>query len=385
MLKELIGFRTVSRESNLGLIEYVRDYLKSYGIRPRFTYDSGGGKANLFATLGEARPGGLVLSGHTDVVPVAGQNWTNDPFSATLKDRRIYGRGAADMKGFIAAALLFVPRFLERAEIRLLHLALSFDEEIGCRGIPVLLEDIASLNLNPIGCVVGEPTEMRIAVGHKGASAYRCRVTGHAAHSARASAGVNAIHYAGKLVAELCAIGTQLEATEPRHPGFEVPYTTVQTTIIRGGLATNIIPAECEFTFDVRHLATTHPDEVLARVAHFAKTRLLPEMQHSAPQSDITFERIGAIPAFDAPIASPFVQLMHRLIADTQPPVYVDFGSEAPFFARAGIPSVICGPGSIAQAHQPDEFITFEQLATCEMFMERIAGSSERALSEDAP
>ncbi len=385
-LEKLIAFPTVSRDSNLGLIEWVRDELARLGIPSRLTYDAERRKANLFATVGSlnslslptAPPttGGLVLSGHTDVVPVDGQDWQTDPFKAHIANGRLYGRGAADMKGFIAVVLATVPQMLSRPDGEPFHIALSYDEEVGCRGIPRLLADVHESGLRPVGCIVGEPTDMALVVGHKGASVYRCRVHGHAAHSALAPRGVNAIVYAACLITRLQQIADRLTQSERRHPGYDITHTTLNVGVITGGLASNIVAAECEFRFDIRHLAWTSPESIVEELEAFATADLLPQMRALAPEAAIRFELLGEVPPLVTTETSPLALHVARVLNTTAPPGYVGFGTEGGLFTAADIPTVVCGPGSIAQAHQPDEFITLEQLARCESFMHALIQAS---------
>jgi acetylornithine deacetylase len=374
-LQTLVGFATVSRDSNLGLIEWVRDRLARQGAACRLTYDAGRRKANLFATLGEGARPGLILSGHTDVVPVDGQDWRSDPFTATLRDGRLYGRGCADMKGFIAVALALAPRVLARAAPDApVHLALSYDEEIGCVGVRGLIADLREQGLSAAGCIVGEPTGMEPVLGHKGARTWRCCVRGREAHSSLASAGVNAVENAALLIARLRELAGELARNEHRHDGFDVPHSTLQANWIQGGIATNVVPRDCEFRIDLRHLSGTDPEALLARLQAHAQDTLLPAMRAIAPESEIRFEALGEVPAFETAPDAPLVARVRRHLgaAADAAPRYVGFGSEAGLFQRAGIASVLCGPGSIEQAHKPDEFVSLEQLARCERFLESL-------------
>ena len=277
-LETLIGFPTISCDSNLGLIEWVRDELHRQGVAGRLTYDGAKNKANLFATLGEGS-GGLVLSGHTDVVPVAGQDWHTDPFKACVADGRLYGRGAADMKGFLAVVLASIPQMLIEAKSAVpFHLALSYDEEVGCLGVPGLLEDLKRRGVRPSGCIIGEPTNMNVVVGHKGASVHRCKVRGRPAHSSLAPQGVNAISCAAALIAHLEQMGARLSVSEAAFPA-EVPYTTFNVGVISGGTVSNIVAQNCEFRFDIRHIPGTSPQTLIEELELFAEQRLLPRMR----------------------------------------------------------------------------------------------------------
>lgn len=373
LLERLIAFPTVSRDSNLGLIEWVRDHLARQGVACRLTYDAQAHKANLFATVGEGSQPGMLLSGHTDVVPVDGQPWTSDPFVATQRDGRLYGRGSADMKGFIAVALSLVPRMLAQTHGAPVHLALSYDEEVGCLGVRGLIEDLARSGARIAGCIVGEPTRMAVALGHKGSRVYRCCVRGREAHSSLAPSGVNAIEHAAMLITHIRELAEQLRDNEAREPGFDVPFSTLQTGRIQGGIATNVVPRDCEFRFDMRHLAATDPDQLFARIESHARDVVLPRMREVAPDSEIRFDMLGDVPEFNTAVNAPLVSHVQRWLGESDPaPRYVGFGTEAGLFQRAGITPVVCGPGAIEQAHKPDEFIELSQLARCEQFLDNL-------------
>ncbi len=371
LVETLIGFDTVSRHSNLGLIEWVRDYLKRLGVESRLSHDATRSKANLFATIGEGREGGLVLSGHTDVVPVDGQPWDSDPFKALKRGSRIYGRGSSDMKSFIACTLEAVPAFLEAPLKRPVHLAYSYDEEVGCLGAPVLIRDLQSAGVRPAGCIVGEPTSMQVMIGHKGLRVYRCCVRGLEAHSSLAPSGVNAIEYAARLIDRVREIGRELRERGPRDESFSVPFITMSTGMIHGGTATNIVPRDCEFRFDLRYLPGTNADDPAAQVRRYAEEVLLPEMRMTAREADIRFELAEEAPDLDTAPDARITALAARLCGNPQPG-RVPFATDGGHFHRAGVPTVVIGPGSIDQAHKPNEFIALEQIAQCERFLERL-------------
>jgi acetylornithine deacetylase len=375
LIRMLVGFDTTSRESNLALIHWVRDYLAREGIESRLTFDDERRKANLFATLpaqnGNAIEAGIVLSGHTDVVPVDGQPWDRPPFEATLVGDRLYGRGVADMKSFSALALAFVPEFLRRGLARPLHLALSYDEEVGCVGVRRLIADVVARGVRPAGCIVGEPSGMQVVIAHKGKRGYRCRVRGREAHSALTSRGVNAVQVAAEIVSFLAQMGRRFRERGGFDAAYDVPYTTVHTGVIHGGTALNIVPRDCSFDFEIRHLPFDDPEELLADVKRFAAT-LLPEMHAIDPATAIDFEPLSALPGFDAHGGSEIVEL-GKACAGSPELGKVSFGSEAALFHNASMPAIICGPGHIAQAHQPNEWVALEQLALCERFMSRLA------------
>ncbi len=377
VLERLVGFDTTSRESNLGLIEWVRDWLKEHGVAARLTYDATGGKANLFATVGAGTRPGIVLSGHTDVVPVDGQAWETDPFKATLKDDRVFGRGTADMKSYLAVALAMTPRFLA-ADLRApVHLALSYDEEVGCIGVRGLLADLAANGIAPAGCVVGEPTSMQVVVAQKGMHVYRCRVRGREAHSALTPQGVNAIEYAAKLIVHVRAMADRIREAGPRSPGFDVPFTTLQTGTIRGGTAHNIVPRDCEFQFEFRYLPGADPQALIGEIESYARSVLEPEMKRVASDAAIEIRPSADVPGLDMKEDHRLAELARALARDDAV-ARVAYATEAGLFQQAGIPSIICGPGSIQQAHKPNEFITLDQIALCESFMERLTEELSR-------
>ncbi len=374
-IRALVGFDTTSRDSNLALIDWVRGYLESHGIASTLTFDDGRRKANLFATLpardGNATERGIVLSGHTDVVPVDGQPWDTDPFAVVVKDGRLYGRGVTDMKSFSAVGLAFVPEFLRGGLSRPLHFALSYDEEVGCIGVRRLIADIVARGLRPAGCIVGEPTGMELVVAHKGKKGWRCRVRGLEAHSSLTPSGVNAVQVACEIVAFIAQRARTLRDTGRRDDAYDVPYSTVHVGTIRGGTALNIVPRDCTFDFEIRHLPFDDPDAFIADVRAFAAT-LLPEMHAVDPGTSIEFDALSTLPGFDAGDDSDIAAL-GRACAESSGHGKVSFGTEASLFHGADVPTLICGPGHIAQAHQPNEWVAIEQVARCEAFMRRLA------------
>jgi acetylornithine deacetylase len=375
LIRTLVGYDTTSRDSNLGLIHWVRDYLAGHGIASELTFDDDRRKANLFATLpaqdGNTAAGGIVLSGHTDVVPVDDQPWDTAPFDATIVGDRLYGRGVTDMKSFSAIGLAQVPELLRRGLKRPLHFALSYDEEVGCIGVRRLIADVSARGIRPAGCIIGEPSGMHVVVAHKGKKSYRCRVRGHEAHSALTPYGVNAIQVASELVTFLAQMARRFRERGPFDAAYEVPYTTVHTGVIRGGTALNIVPRDCRFDFEFRHLPSDDADALLSEVKRFAAT-LLPEMHRVDAATHIEFDPLSATPGFDSPSSSDIAELGKRCCASSDVGK-VSFGSEAALFHNAGVPTIICGPGHIAQAHQPNEWVALAQLALCEQFMRRLA------------
>jgi acetylornithine deacetylase len=374
MVERLIGFPTVSRDSNLGLIEWARDYLERLGSKTRLTYDASKKKANLFATLGEGSKPGLVLSGHTDVVPVDGQHWSTDPFKPVEQDGKLYARGSADMKGFIGVALAHAPRFLEGLrDGRLdapLHYALSYDEEIGCLGVRGLIADLKANGIKPAGCVVGEPTSMQPIIAHKGMNRFRCAVRGREAHSSYVTHGVNAIEYASRLIVYIRQIADRLAQFEQRDYGFTVPYTTMSTGLIRGGIAANVVPKDCEFQFDMRTLPNASAEALYGEIRAYADL-LAGEMKAVEPEAGIELEWASNTIGLAAAETDAIVQWAMRL-ARAGKTGKVSYGTEAGLFQEMGVPTVILGPGDIAEAHRPNEFVALEQLAQCETFMARI-------------
>ncbi|WP_186229155.1 acetylornithine deacetylase [Burkholderia gladioli] len=372
-VRDLVAMDTTSRVPNLGLIETVRDALAERAIASTLTHDKREGWANLFATIPAhdgTTDGGVVLSGHTDVVPVDGQDWDSDPFKPAIRDGRLYGRGTCDMKGFIGAALALVPEMQAARLAKPIHLALSYDEEIGCAGAPLLIADLKQRGLNPSGCIVGEPTSMRPIIAHKGINTYRCCVRGHAAHSSLTPKGLNAIEYAARLICHIRDIADEFRAKGPFDELYDVPFTTAQTSQIQGGNAINTVPAECRFSFEFRNLPTLDPDAIFAKIDAYARDTLLPKMRREHPDAAIEISKIASAPGLDADEQAAITQLVRALSAD-QSQRKVAYGTEAGLFANAGIPSVVCGPGNIEQAHKPNEYVELAQLDGCERFLRK--------------
>lgn len=372
-LQHLIRFDTTSRHSNLALIETLADNLQAQGLTPWLSYNAERSKANLFVSLPAADgsiEGGMVLSGHTDVVPVDGQNWTSDPFRADIRDGKLYGRGSCDMKGFIAAAMALVPEALAVPRKKPLHLAFSYDEEVGCLGAPVMLAQLKERGLAPDYCIVGEPTSMRMVVAHKGIHVFRCRFHGHSVHSSLTPLGVNAIEYAARLIVFVNDLAHSL-MTREQDAGFDVPFSTLSVNTIRGGTAGNIVPDACELQFDFRNLPTMSVEEILAPIQHYIDEVLVPKMQAVAPHSGIAIEMTESVPALVAQDHAEF-QALRQALAAPEPPGKVAYATEGGQFQNAGIPTVICGPGDIRQAHRPDEYVSLEQLQRCDRFLRHL-------------
>ncbi|WP_269497874.1 acetylornithine deacetylase [Castellaniella sp. S9] len=369
MIARLVAFDTVSRNSNLELIHFVRDTLSRHGVDSQLVPSPDGRKANLFATVGPMAEGGVVLSGHTDVVPVDGQPWDTDPFEVTRKDGRLYGRGTCDMKSFIAIALAKVPDMLRAGLRRPIHLALSHDEEVGCQGAPAMIERMAAELPKPSAVVIGEPTSMRPIMAHKGLAILRTTVTGHEAHSSQIQRGVSAVMTAAKLIGRLESMTAENRRNADPASLFVPPFSTLHAGVVHGGTAVNIISRECSFMWDVRVL----PGETLSAYLDPFKRyceELLVDMRRVAPEADIVTEVLADAPpmADEGGEAQALAQRLsgHRCCG------VVPYGTEGGQFQRAGFSVVVCGPGSIDQAHQPNEYIDIEQVGACETFIDGV-------------
>ncbi len=371
VLKALVAFDTTSRESNLQLIEFVRDYLASCDVPCELIYNQQRSKANLFATIGPTDKPGIVLSGHTDVVPVDGQPWTVPPFELTERDGKVYGRGTADMKGYIACMLALVPSLVSTSLRLPVHIALSYDEEVGCLGVRSLLAELEQRPVKPMLCIIGEPTELKPVLGHKGKLAIRCDIHGHACHSAYAPLGVNAIEYAAELIGELGRIGTRLKAPEHHDARFDPPFSTVQTGVIGGGKALNIVPADCRFDFEIRALPSHDPNDVARDLKTYAEQHVLPRMRAVSDRSEIRFSELSAYPGLATDAHSEAAELI-AAFCGSRAFGTVAFGTEGGLFDAAGIPTVVCGPGSMDQGHKPDEFVSLDQLNACDAMLQRM-------------
>ncbi len=388
----------MSRHSNLALIEEVQAYCISLGLEPVLTFNdttdrehssnkANQSKANLFVsvpagggladTASATIKGGIVLSGHTDVVPVDGQDWLSDPFKAEIRGDKLYGRGACDMKGFIACALNLLPQAValsQQGQLRKpLHLALSFDEEVGCLGAPLMLEELSQRGINPDYCIVGEPSSMKMVVAHKGISVFRCSVHGKSAHSSLTHQGVNAISYAAKLIGFIDELASQLAESDQVDPMFDVPYSTLSIGTIEGGTATNIVPNLCEFTFDYRNLPSMGTQDILP-VIEQRITELNQQMQQVDSQTGIKIEQLESVPAMTDTESEALQQLIAGLVQSSVRHK-VAYATEGGQFTNAGIATVICGPGSIEQAHKADEYVELAQLAECDDFLQKLLQS----------
>jgi acetylornithine deacetylase len=371
MIERLIAFDTTSRNSNLELIHYVRDYLADLGVKSELVHGDEGRKANLYATLGPTDRPGIALSGHTDVVPIDNQDWTRDPWRVSEHGGRLYGRGTCDMKSFVAIALAHAPRFLEAGLTTPIHLCFSYDEEVGCKGVRPLLAFLARQPIRPAMCIVGEPTDMKVITGHKGKTSICCHVRGKEAHSSLAPHGVNAVNAAARVVSHRADMAARKAAEGPFENDFDVPYTTLHTGTIEGGTQLNIVPGHCRFEFEFRYLPQDDPQALLAEVKRYAEQEVQPAMQAVDPATGFSWEEISSFPGLDLSPDAAVIELA-KALSGGNATGKVAFGTEAGLFDAAGIPTVVCGPGSIDQAHKPDEFVALEQVALCERFMERL-------------
>jgi acetylornithine deacetylase len=371
ILERLVGFDTVSAKSNRSLIDWVADYLDGYGIRGELTRTDDGSKANLFATIGPAGRGGVILSGHTDVVPVAGQVWDSDPFRLDSRGDRFYGRGTADMKGFIALALALVPEAMLRPLQIPLHLALSHDEEVGCLGVPALIRALPQGAARPRFAIIGEPSEMRVANAHKGIQFLRTRVTGRDGHSSAPQQGVNAIAAAAEIIAEIGRLAADCRVAAGSDSRFDPPYTTFNIGCIEGGTAVNIIARDCTFDWEFRTIPGESDEAPRRRIEHFVENDLLPRMRAVHPDAGVVTETAALVPPLVSDPASP-AEALARELSGANETTTIAFATEAGLFQAAGIPAVICGPGSIDVAHKPNEYITSAQLAAGGGFLHRL-------------
>ncbi|MCE9520866.1 MAG: acetylornithine deacetylase [Alphaproteobacteria bacterium] len=361
MIERLVAFDTTSRDSNLKLIDFVADYLKSHGLSPKLIPNAERTKANLLCTLGPDIPGGIILSGHTDVVPVDDQPWDTDPFVVVEKDGKLFGRGTADMKSFSAIALAFVPEFLR----------LSYDEEIGCLGVRPMIADIARNLPRPKLAIIGEPTDMKVVNAHKGIRSFRTTVTGREAHSSQTDKGVNAVMVAAELIVYLGELAEELRRRGDPSGRFNPPYTTTQASVIEGGTALNILARHCTFQWEFRFLPGSDEEEILTRFENHAREIVLPRLQRIAPEADIVTTPRSRVPPLVPDHSSPAEALAKQLTGRNNVEA-VSYGTEAGLFQEADIPSVVCGPGNILQAHKPNEFIELSQVDACVAFMHRL-------------
>jgi acetylornithine deacetylase len=370
LLKDLVAFDTVSRNSNLALLDYIETYLARFGVKGERFYDETGLKSNLWVTIGEGQ-GGIVLSGHVDVVPVEGQNWTHNPFDLLHKGDKLYGRGSCDMKGFVACFLSLVPFMVKQKLKAPIHFAISHDEETGCIGVRTMLRALALRDIKPRLCIVGEPTMMQVVIGHKGKRSLRCHIKGKEAHSSLAPTGVSAVHYGALLIAKIVEIGDRLALRQDLDQLYDVAVSTTNVGVFKGGEILNIVAGQAQFDFEFRCVEGDDVDSLVQEVVDYALV-LQGKMQSVASEAGISFEDLSEIPLFSIAPESDAVTLVKRLVGRNSHQK-VAYGTEAGLFqTMVGIPTVVIGPGSIEQAHKPDEFIEVSQLRACEAFLRKV-------------
>lgn len=373
MLTKLIGFDTVSHRSNLDLIEFVEAYLASHGVSSERIESEDGRKSNLLACLGPGKSsGGIILSGHTDVVPVEGQEWSSDPFTLTPRGGKLFGRGTSDMKSFIAVALSAVPQFLAASPKRPLYFALSYDEEVGCLGVRPMIDQAIRQLPKPQLVIVGEPTSMKVVNAHKSIHAFETEVTGLEAHSSATQLGVNAVMIAAEIIHELTQIAEEFKQRGDASGRFTPPYTTLNVGTIRGGVQLNIVPKTCVFEWEFRGLPDLDAEEVPNRLEDFIARKILPKMRAVNPAANVTTRSTHIIPSLKALEGTDGETLALKL-AEQNVLEAASYGTEAGLFQLADIPTIVCGPGNIEQAHKPDEWVSEQQLQACEAFMSRLA------------
>ena len=372
ILKKLVSFDTTSFKSNLDLIKFIENYLNDLNIKSELIYDETKNKANLFTTIGPNLQGGIVLSGHTDVVPITKQNWTSDPFILTERNDKLFGRGSSDMKGFIAIVLSRVSAMVEKKLKKPIHLAFSYDEEIGCVGVHSLLDLIKKKSINPEFCIVGEPTSMEMVIGHKGKHAYDVKVEGLSCHSGQAPNGVNAINYASKLINYIEEINKEKSIKGPFDKDYEIPYSTLHTGLIKGGTILNIVPKLCQFEFEIRHLAEDDPLEIIQRIKQYTEELLIKEMHNISSTTNIEINEKINYPGLNISESISPVKQVKELLGNSSHKKVI-FGTEGGLFKRElNLPTIICGPGSIDQAHKPDEFISIQQIEKAGTFIDKL-------------
>ena len=372
----LIAFPTVSRDGNIDLIRYIADYLGGAGIEAAIYPHEDGDRASLFATVGPHRHGGVVLSGHTDVVPVDGQAWTSDPFRLIRREDRLFGRGAADMKGFVACAIEALVLAKERDLARPLHVAFSYDEEIGCVGVRPMLAELAASGISPEWVLIGEPTAMQVATGHKGKTGIRATCRGHAAHSALSPTGLNAIHLAADLLSGIREMQDEIERTGRRDPDYDVPYTTLHAGVIKGGTALNIVPDNCEMLFEIRNIAGDDPKSIMDQFFDRAEA-IVAGKRNRFPEAGITLDVFNEYPGLATDEAGDITGRAIALSGQANR-IKVAFGTEGGLFQEVlGTTAIVCGPGSMEQGHKPDEFVTIGQMEECRSMLARVTDTLE--------
>jgi acetylornithine deacetylase len=373
ILARLIGFDTTSTTSNLELIDFVRNYLGDYAVTSQLVHSDDKTCANLYATIGPDDIGGVMLSGHTDVVPTLGQNWNNDPYQLKADEHLFYGRGSCDMKGFIASTLAGVPQMVDQSLATPVHLAFSYDEEIGCVGVKKLITAMDGFEVKPRIGLIGEPTEMKMVIGHKGKAAFRVEIIGSSCHSAYITNGVNAVEYAAELVSFIRNMNHAVQDRNRLDEGYSVPHSTFHVGSINGGTALNIVPRQCQFEFEIRNLPQDDLDALAQEIKHYATDVLLPDMQSRFEQSDILFTPISDYPGLQTDPASKVIEYTRSINPVDEIGDPASFGTEAGLFdQQLGINSVVCGPGSIDQAHKPNEYVSRQQMQSCDQLIENL-------------
>ncbi len=372
ILARLVSFDSISGRPTDEIVGYVSDYLADHGIEAILSFDDDGQRANLFATIGPELDGGVVLNGHTDVVPVEGQNWSSDPFTLTRRENRLHGRGSVDMKGFLACVLASVPLFKSIGLKKPIHIAFSYDEEIGGYGMPVLLDSMAGLPIRPAIVIVGEPTEMQLITGHKGGFEMRTEISGYEVHSCNPTKGVNAITYAVRLIAKIEQIAARL-ASNP-YPGspYDPPYCTINVGTIEGGAARNATAGWCNFNWEFRPMPGEDGRKLIAEITDYAANELIPEMQQISPMAGIKIITEAPVPALDDSNAADAAAFVSQITGLNSRDV-VSFGTDAGYFSDNGLSTAVFGPGSISRAHQPDEYIKVEELSEGLDFLAKVA------------
>lgn len=373
MMAKFTSFNTTSRDSNLPLIHFARDYLESLGAVVQLVHDETGEKANLLARIGPDVDGGVILSGHTDTVPVDGQDWDTDPFIMVEKAGNLYGRGTVDMKGFLAICTALAPEFAAADLKEPVYLAMSYDEELGCLGVVSMIEKIAEMHSLPRACIVGEPSSMDILVGHMGGYCYETLVTGRDAHSSQTEFGVSAIAAAGELIVFLNRLQEEMRERGDPTGHFPGQYTTMNIGVINGGVASNIVPAECRFQWGFRHIPGSDKREILERFNQYVEQTVLPPMRDKAPETNI---ETRPVIAFDGlrPETGTYAEQLALKCRGHEDSRTDSFGTEAGLFQQVGIPTIVCGPGDIAQAHRANEHNTVEQVELCVSFLRNLIG-----------
>lgn len=377
ILAKLVGFDTTSRNSNLQLIDWVRGYLDDHGVSTRITHDPTGTKANLHAVIGPPVAGGLALSGHVDTVPVEGQDWSSDPFTLVERNGRLFARGAADMKGFVASALAAVPDLLAMKLVRPVHLFISFNEEVDCEGARILVQDLEAGALRPALCIVGEPSMMKPIIAHKGRLSVRVTVKGRGGHSSQPALGVNAIHAAAEAIARIAAESRRLATSGRREAGFEPEHSTIHVGLIEGGSILNIIPDQAVFEMEWRTIPGDDAYAELAALQNYVADTIEPWMHAVDRDTGFLFEPLHDLPPLSLDPGHELVDLVKQASGANREGK-VSYGTEAGIFQNSGIASIVCGPGDIAQAHKPDEWVALSQLEACDAFIRRIASRCTR-------